>query len=207
MEKNIKHISNFITEAEKAIILEYIDNINIQSQLDNIHISEIYKKLNGNTYIYDISQTSTTKYLCDFQSSNNTLNIELPKIFHDISERISTALNINTDNLFLQIIDNHQNGKIVPHYDTSIDGYINYKCNICIIGEDYDINIDKDKLRITELDLYCFEASLYRHWTNTFNSRRVILSYGFALPYDILDRNIDDPRVRLSIRISKKFQN
>ena len=107
----------------------------------------------------------------------------------------------------MQIIDNQHNGKIIPHYDTSIDGYINYKCNICIMGEDYDINIDKDKLRITELDLYCFEASLYKHWTGTFNNRRTILSYGFALPYHILDRDINDPRVRLSMRITKKFQD
>lgn len=49
MEKNIKQISNFITEAEKTIILEYIDNINLKSQLDNIHISEIHKNLNGNS--------------------------------------------------------------------------------------------------------------------------------------------------------------
>jgi len=55
--------------------------------------------------------------------------------------------------------------------------------------------------------MYCFEASLYKHWTKEFKSRRVFLSFGFILPYKILGRTEDDPRVRLSKRIEKHFQN
>jgi len=100
----------------------------------------------------------------------------------------------------------NKGGKINPHYDASLDGYINYKCNISVLSEDYDLFIDKDSIRIQETDLYGFEASLYKHWTNEFNSRRVFLSFGFILKYEDLGRNCDDPRVRLSKRIERYFQ-
>jgi len=94
-----------------------------------------------------------------------------------------------------------------PHYDASISGYINYKCNISVLSEDYDIFIGDNSAKIEEKDLYCFEASLYRHWTNEFNSRRIFLSIGFIVPYSTLNRNENDPRVRLSKRIEKYFQS
>ena len=100
----------------------------------------------------------------------------------------------------------NKGGKINPHYDASIDGYINYKCNISVLSEDYNIYIDDEVELISETDLYCFEASLYKHWTNEFNSRRVFLSFGFILPYEILKRDENEPRIRLSRRISKYFQ-
>jgi hypothetical protein len=74
------------------------------------------------------------------------------------------------------------------------------------LSEDYDFFLDKEILKIQETDLYCFEASLYKHWTNEFNSRRVFLSFGFILKYEDLGRDINDPRVRLSKRIEKYFQ-
>jgi hypothetical protein len=74
------------------------------------------------------------------------------------------------------------------------------------LSEDYDLFLDKGYIKIQETDLYGFEASLYKHWTNEFNSRRVFLSFGFILPYEILNRTENDPRVRLSKRIEKYFQ-
>jgi hypothetical protein len=74
------------------------------------------------------------------------------------------------------------------------------------LSEDYQIFIGEDTLNISETDLYCFEASLYKHWTNEFKSRRVFLSFGFILPYENLGRDENDPRVRLSQRIYKYFQ-
>jgi hypothetical protein len=68
------------------------------------------------------------------------------------------------------------------------------------------LNVDQEELKITESDLYYFEASLYKHWTEEFNSRRVILSFGFALKYEELNRSENDPRIRLSKRIEKYFQ-
>jgi hypothetical protein len=66
--------------------------------------------------------------------------------------------------------------------------------------------VGKKLINIQETDLYGFEASLYRHWTNEFNSRRVFLSFGFIVPYSVVGRTETDPRVRLSQRISKYFQ-
>ena len=100
----------------------------------------------------------------------------------------------------------NRGGKIDPHYDASIDGFINYKCNISVLSEDYLIYIGDKNVLIQETDLYCFEASLYKHWTDEFNSRRIFLSFGFLLKYEELERNEKDPRVRLSKRIEKYFQ-
>jgi hypothetical protein len=66
--------------------------------------------------------------------------------------------------------------------------------------------INNGKSTIEQKDLYCFEASLYKHWTEEFNSRRIFLSFGFLVPYNLLGRNSDDPRVRLSKRIENYFQ-
>ena len=100
----------------------------------------------------------------------------------------------------------NKGGRIQPHYDASIDGYINYKCNISVLSEDYKIFIGDSSPVIEQKDLYCFEASLYKHWTEEFNSRRVFLSFGFIVPYSVVGRTENDPRVRLSQRITKYFQ-
>jgi hypothetical protein len=69
------------------------------------------------------------------------------------------------------------------------------------------LNVDKEIFDIQQSDLYCFEASLFKHWTEKeFNSKRILLSYGFILPYADLCRTEDDYRVRLSKRIEKYFQ-
>jgi hypothetical protein len=101
----------------------------------------------------------------------------------------------------------NKGGKINPHYDASLDGYVNYKCNISVLSEDYDFYVGDEVVNIEETDLYCFEASLYKHWTNEFNSRRIFLSFGFVLTYEEVNRKITDPRVRLSKRIEKYFQS
>ena len=75
-----------------------------------------------------------------------------------------------------------------------------------VLSEDFNIFIGENTLSVNQKDLYCFEASLYKHWTNQFNSRRVMLSFGFIIPYEIMGRSESDPRVRLSKRIEKYFQ-
>jgi hypothetical protein len=97
-------------------------------------------------------------------------------------------------------------GKINPHYDAAVEGHVNYKCNISVLSEDYELFLDKDVIEIKEGDLYGFEASLYKHWTNEFKSRRVFLSFGFLIPYDVVGRTETDVRIRLSNRIERYFQ-
>jgi hypothetical protein len=75
-----------------------------------------------------------------------------------------------------------------------------------VLSEDYKIFIGDSSPVIEQKDLYCFEGSLYKHWTEEFNSRRVFLSFGFIVPYSVVGRTENDPRVRLSQRISKYFQ-
>lgn len=209
MEKNNNIvIKSFLKEEEKSLILDYIKTIDNNQIFLNEHIKQVSKELKGDSYIYDLTNTDVSKYLSTFQSSNNILdNKKLPNIFFIIKDRISEMVKIPKEHVFLQIIEMKSGGKVKKHYDTGYKGYINYKCNIAVKSEDYKLFLDNTELDINEGDLYCFEASLYKHWTNEFNSDRVLLSYGFGIDYNSLGRDLNDPRVRLSERIVKYFQN
>jgi hypothetical protein len=199
-------INNFISKDESDQILSFVNSINIDLDIKNKHISEVAIRLNGNSYMFDISKTELSHELATYQSSNNLIDLELPPIFLEIMDRISCKLNISSDNVFLQILSQESGGLIHPHYDSSIDGYITYKCNVCILSGNYQLFIEDKIIDVNQCDLYSFEASLYKHWTEPFNDKRVILSFGFILPYSDLGRNEFDPRVRLSKRIIKYFQ-
>ena len=196
----------FITKDEVNQIVNWIDSVNHNGNDSNHHLTELSKTLNGKSFIFDISNTPLTNYITKFQSISDVSNETLPEFIHNIINRISKKFNFPKDNIFLQAVDMNKGGKINPHYDASIDGYINYKCNVSVLSEDYDFFIDKESINIEETDIYGFESSLYKHWTNEFNSRRVFLSFGFILPYEVLNRDKNDPRVRLSKRIEKYFQ-
>jgi hypothetical protein len=196
----------FITKDEASQIVSWVESVNHGGNDSNYHLTELSKTLNGKSYMFDISNTPLTNYITKYQSISNVSREPLPGFIYKIIDRISEEFNFPKDNIFLQAVDMSKGGKITPHYDASIDGYINYKCNLSILSEDYELFLDKESISVEETDLYGFEASLYKHWTNEFNSRRVFLSFGFILPYEILNRTENDPRVRLSKRIWKYFQ-
>ena len=204
--KTYKIKKNFITKDEANQIVQWIDSVNHTGDDSNYHLSELSKTLKGKSCIFDISNTPLTNYIAKFQSISDVSNDPLPDFIHVIIDRISNELNLPKENIFLQAVDMNKGGKINPHYDASLDGYINYKCNISILSEDYDFYVGDEVVNIEETDLYCFEASLYKHWTNEFNSRRIFLSFGFVLTYEEVKREITDPRVRLSKRIERYFQ-
>jgi len=197
---------NFITQDEANQIINWLDSVNHTGDDSNYHLTELSKVLKGKSCIFDISNTPLTNYITKFQSISDVSKEGLPSFIFNIIDRISEEFNFSKDNVFLQAVDMNKGGKINPHYDASIDGYVNYKCNISVLSEDYDFYVDKESVKIQESDLYGFEASLYKHWTNEFNSRRVFLSFGFVLKYEDVGRTINDPRVRLSKRIEKYFQ-
>ncbi len=204
--KTYKIKKNFITKDEANQIVKWIDSVNHTGDDSNYHLSELSKTLKGKSCIFDISNTPLTNYVTKFQSISDVSNDPLPDFIHVIIDRISKEFNLPKENIFLQAVDMNKGGKINPHYDASIDGYVNYKCNISILSEDYDFYVGDEVVNIEETDLYCFEASLYKHWTNEFNSRRIFLSFGFVLTYEEVNREITDPRVRLSKRIERYFQ-
>jgi hypothetical protein len=202
-----KIIRDFISKEESTLIVNWVDSLNHTGGDSNYHLSELSKDLKGKSCIFDISDTPLTNYITKFQSISDVSKEKLPLFIYDIIERISKEFNFSKDNIFLQAVDMRKGGKINPHYDAAIDGYINYKCNISVLSDDYEFFIDNKSISIKERDIYCFEASLYKHWTNEFTSRRVFISFGFILPYNTLNRTENDPRVRLSRRIEKYFQS
>jgi hypothetical protein len=204
--ENYKIIENFISDDEVKQIIDWVDSLNPENGDPNYHLSEISKSLRGKSCIIDISNTEITNYITNFQSVSKVSKQEIPQIIKILFERISKENNLPLDNIFIQAVDMNKGGQIKPHYDAALDGYINYKCNISVLSENYKIFIDGSSPTIEQKDLYCFEASLYKHWTEEFNSRRVFLSFGFLVQYHVLNRNENDPRVRLSQRITKYFQ-
>ena len=204
--KDYKVIKNFITDDESSRIIDWIEGMTPKSTNPNHHLSELSKVVKGTSIIFDISKTDLTDYITNFQSTQKVEKDGVPEFIQIIIDRVANLLNLPKDNTFIQAVDMRQGGKINPHYDASIDGYINYKCNISVLSEDYNIFIGDGSAHIEEKDLYCFEASLYKHWTNEFNSRRIFLSIGFIVPYSTMNRDENDVRVRLSKRIEKYFQ-
>jgi len=202
----LKKVESFISNIERDEVISFVNSLNIDVDINNKHIKSVASKLKGSSYMFDLTKSEMSRKLSTFQSSDNLINVKLSNIFTELMDRISKTLNISKDNVFIQILNQDTGGLIHPHYDSAIDGYITYKCNICIQSDDYQLFVDKEILEIKELDLYCFEASLYKHWTNPFKNKRVILSYGFILPYKDLGRDDKDPRVRLSKRIINYFQ-
>ena len=201
-----KLIKNFISKEESIQILNWVDSLDHKGNDSNYHLSELSKDLKGKSCIFDISDTPLTNYISKFQSISGVSKDPLPDFIHEIIEKISNQFGFPKDHIFLQAVDMNKGGKINPHYDASVDGYVNYKCNISVLSEDYELFIGGNPIEIEQTDLYGFEASLYKHWTNEFNSRRVFLSFGFIVPYTVLNREESDPRVRLSKRIYKYFQ-
>jgi len=204
--EDYKIVKGFINDDEVLQLVSWVDSLNPEDGDPNHHLSEISKTLKGKSCIINISNTELTNYITNFQSVSKVLQQEVPQIIKTIFKRISEKNNLPLDNIFIQAVDMNKGGKINPHYDASLDGYINYKCNISVLSEDYKIFIGDSSPVIEQKDLYCFEASLYKHWTEEFNSRRVFLSFGFIVPYSVVGRTENDPRVRLSQRISKYFQ-
>lgn len=204
--KNYKIIKNFISQNEVNMILSWVDSLGTTELTANYHLREITKVLNGDSFIFDISQTKETAYITNFQKRDYVRTEGVPDFIIKLIDKISDTIGLPKDHLFLQAVNMQKGGKIAPHYDSSIDGLINYKCNLSILSEDYSLFTDKFEIPVQQTDLYCFEASLYKHWTDEFNSRRVFLSFGFMIPYSILKRTENDPRVRLSQRIQKYFQ-
>lgn len=205
--ENHKIIRGFLSPDERNLILEWVSQISHTPDPKNPHISFVRSGLNGNSYMIDIAKTEPTQYVCDFQSGHDVMIVDTPPIFLSLAQKISTTVGIPLLNCFVQIIDMSPGGIIKPHYDSTFSGMCNYKCNISVISEDYIFSTDKKKMEISQGDLYCFEASLYKHWSEReFSKKRVLLSFGFLLPYSVLGWNLDDPRVRLSERIQKKFQ-
>ena len=204
--ENHKIVKNFISDDEVNLIVDWVDSLNPEDGDPNYHLSEISKTLKGKSCIIDISNTKLTNYITNFQSVSKVLQQDIPQIIKTIFKRISEKNNLPLDNIFIQAVDMNKGGRVQPHYDASLDGYINYKCNISVLSEDYKIFIGDSSPVIEQKDLYCFEASLYKHWTEEFNSRRVFLSFGFLVPYHVLGRDKNDPRVRLSRRIERFFQ-
>ena len=204
---NHKIIRKFITEEDSLDVISYVDTINERIILNDHHLKHLVGRINGSSYMYDIGKTELTKGITEYQSGGHVMKYDLPEVFNRIIGKISDHIQIPTEHSFLQIVDMNTGGKIGKHYDASVPGFINYKCNISVLADEYDFAIDNQNIHVCQSDMYCFEASLYKHWTpSPFNSRRILLSFGFMIPYESLGRSEDDPRIRLSNRIIKIFQ-
>jgi hypothetical protein len=199
-----RSISNFISKEEVDVILAYNPSCK-EVEISNEHIRTIAEATNGYTVLCDLTKSEVSKEVSEFQG-DATLVDNVPSIFHELSDRISKTLSISAEHVFFQYIVLGPNGMVKKHYDAGKPGYVTYKCNICVSGPDKDVIwVDKSSLSIAPMELYCFEANLYKHWMDSVESSRVHLSYGFLIPYSELGWTEDSPRVRMSNRIWRAY--
>lgn len=203
---NFKKVSNFITESEKQEIMDFVGNHKTHdTNILNDHIKEINMATNGWSVLYDMTQTSLSKEISQFQGDSTQID-EIPEIFHLLAKRISEVLTISSQNVFFQCIYLGANGEVRKHYDAGRPGYLTYKCNVFVEGPESDvIYVDDSVNKIEKLDLYCFEANLYKHWMDKSDKPRIHLSYGFLIPYDDFGWYENHPRIRLSNRIWQNY--
>lgn len=202
---NLVVISDFLAKNEQLEIKEYASSMP-KAEIFNEHIREVNDRIKGKSILCDLTKTSISKNISKFQGDATEVQ-EVPAIMRMIGCRIAEKLKISAEHTFVQCIASGDGGQVAPHYDAAMPGYITYKCNVAIEGPKKDlIFIAGRAVEIQPGDLYCFEANLYKHWANT-APPRILLSYGFLLPLQVLGWNKDDPRVRMSDRIWNKFSN
>jgi len=206
---NFKIIEDFITMQEREEIINY-GNIQKDVSIDeitNVHVKTISEQLKGISILCDLTSTELSKAVSTYQSGGVSVDC-IPQIFHDIKDRIANRIDIKKDHVFFQYLGLRPGGHVAPHYDAAFPGYITYKCNVTVCGPEIDeIHVHKDVFKFPERSLYCFEANLYKHWATACDTKRIILSYGFILPYADLGWTEDAPRVRLSNKIWNSFQH
>lgn len=203
---NLHSISNFISDEEKNLVTQWSNTCKAKEEPENSHIKEIHDYLNGFALMCDLSNTDISNIVCKFQG-DSTIVDSVPEIIVQIRDKISERLSLNKDHSFVQMISMKKGGIVKAHYDAAAPGYITYKCNLHIHGDADKIYIDNNIIESKPGSLYCFEASLYKHWVGQCKSNRILLSYGFVLPYKDLGWDEDAPRVKMSNRIYKKFQS
>lgn len=203
---NLKIHSNFITEAEAEIIKNYGNEfVDHESKINNEDIRMVNEQTNGWSVACDLTKTEPSQKVSFYQGDATNL-AQVPQFFMDLADRIATTLVIDQSHVFFQYIHLGTGGKVLSHYDLGLPGYITYKCNVFVDGPEEDsLSVDKINVPLKKYDLYCFEASLFRHSMESTRYIRTHLSYGFLLPYQDLGWSENDPRVRLSQKIWRKF--
>ena len=138
---NYKIKRGFITPSESKQIINWIDSIDHSGNGANHHLSELSKELKGKTYMFDISNTPFTNYITKFQSVSDVSKDKLPDLIDTIIDRIAEEFEFPKNHIFLQAVDMNSGGKINPHYDAAVEGHVNYKCNISVLSEDYELSL------------------------------------------------------------------
>jgi hypothetical protein len=204
---NFKLIKDFISTTEQTEVLNYgeLQQDVVYENIENIHVKAVNEQIKGSSITCDMTGTEISKAAAKYQGDTTCVPF-VPELFYNIKDRISNEIGINKEHVFFQFLQLKSGGAVPMHYDVSAPGYITYKCNIPVIGPETDeVYIDKSIFSFPMLSLYCFEANLYKHWANACAQKRIILSYGFIVPYADLGWKESDGRVRLSNKLWKIF--
>lgn len=207
---HVQVIKNFITDEQQQEIVAFVNSTTgiPRSPDEDLNVKHVNDQINGYSMINDMTKTEISTYVSDFQGGGGYID-EIPQVFIDIKDKISTTLGISKDNVFIHILNMKRGGRITPHYDAGYPNYINFKCNVCVVGAvNYDLHVDNQTASVSEKSLYTFEANMFKHWVDPYDSPRILLSYGFLIPCEELGYVADSsPRVRLANRIWKYYQN
>ena len=197
-------IEAFLSESEIQSLLEAL-NFQHADKKFNKNTQAIAELLKGVVIPYTFNDSPISTQIVEYQSGESPRKPS--DLLISLRDRIADKIKIKTEHSYLQILNMESAGSILPHYDASIPGYVNLKANIRLVGQKDDLFFYHDKvIVINPGDLYIFEASLYKHWSKQSISSRVTLSFGFMIPYKDLGYHGNEPRLRMSEKIMKKFK-
>jgi len=197
-------INGIISDVEQSDIIQWVNNFRPASTpATNVQSKNISDGLNGYSVLFQLTNTDLVKQVIDYQGEKA---IEQPPEFLIVlkDRLVNEVDDIDGVHVFVQVIVLNPGGEITPHYDASVLGYINYKCNVFVECPNPDtVYVDKEAQIVRPKGLVCFESSLYKHWMDVASTRRVVLSYGFMVKYENLGFTLDSPRVKLSNKIMR----
>ncbi len=203
-----KPIQDFISTEEQNEIIHWARTQDLPTEtVENEHVKAVHTSIDGFSVLHNFTKTDIATYISKFQGDSRQID-SVPEVLSNIRDRIAKKFSLDASHTFVQLIVMGKEGYVTTHYDAGIDGYITYKCNMNVVGPDEDtVYIDTTKITVRPKELYAFEANLFKHWVSTCGEERIVLSYGFLVPYADLEWELDDPRIRMAQRIAKKFMS
>ena len=88
---------DFLDRQTQQEIIDYVDTINENFVLTDHHLKYLISKINGKSYMYDLSKTDLTSKMTLFQSGGYVMKDELPNVFHILLNKIADKLALPKD--------------------------------------------------------------------------------------------------------------
>lgn len=205
-------IHDFVSPHEQATLISWVttlrEKFGKQAIVENDHLRRLQESINGFSVMYLFTETPVMRLFAKTITDSNLIE-DVHALCREVQSRVKNELKYPEmdQHNYLQVMWMGPGGHVKPHYDPSPPGYVNCRANLYLSSYEGDcLHIDKETISLHERDLYCFEPSLYKHWTDpTTVEQRISICFGFLLPYESLGVDPASSRVRFSQKVWNKY--